>query len=237
MFVVEINGNTPLKRRSRYTQILQPGKQEVIHHLVLSGYGRDKIGMRIYIVDKFGRIFAHFEKVSLFVRLFHGTTAIGTFPVNQLTFRPERLARFTVPPFVCSLIYIALFVKFSENFLNLFFVIFIGRTDEFVIRNIHQVDASFYLPGDFVNILLRRLSGESRFVFYFLTVFIGSGLKKHVISLTTLETRESIGHYSLVCIAYMRFRGCIRDSRRNVKFFLHKILRIRLRKIRKRKVI
>ena len=48
---VEIDGNTPLKRRSRNAEILKPREKEIVHHFVSAGNGINKIRMSVYIID------------------------------------------------------------------------------------------------------------------------------------------------------------------------------------------
>ena len=137
MFIVEIDGNTPFERGARNAKVLKPRQKEIFHHFVFAGDRSYKLGMRVDIFYKSGGVFAHFEEIRLFVRLFNLSAAIGTFAVHKLTFRPERFARRTIPAFVRAFVYIAVFIEFIEDFLNLFFVVFVGRTNEFIVRNVH----------------------------------------------------------------------------------------------------
>ena len=89
MLVVKIHRDPPLKGGSGNAQILQPRQKEIIHHLVLAGYGLNKFRMIIYVLDQPVCILAHFEKISFFPGRLHLPAAIRAFAVHQLGLRPE----------------------------------------------------------------------------------------------------------------------------------------------------
>ena len=71
MLRIEGNRNAPGKGGSGYAQILQARKQEVVHHLVLSGYRLDELWMLVDVCDQAVCVFAHSEEISfLFCRLY-----------------------------------------------------------------------------------------------------------------------------------------------------------------------
>ena len=140
---IEIYRNSPLEGCSGYTQILKSRKEEVVHHLVLTGNRLNELRMCIDMLDQTICIFAHFEEICLFLCRLNRATAVRTFSIYKLRLCEERLARCTVHSFIMSLVNISLVVKFLENLLNLFLMIFICCTDEFVIRCIHQIPDSF----------------------------------------------------------------------------------------------
>ena len=63
-----------------------------------------------------------------------GPDAVGALAVDELGLGKEALAGHAVIALVFALVDIALIVELFEDLLDLFFVIGIGRTDEFVIR-------------------------------------------------------------------------------------------------------
>ena len=81
VFLIEINRDTPFERGSGNAQILQSGKQEIVHHLVFAGYRLDKFRMAVDMVDQALRIFAHSEEICFFLCRFHFSAAVRTFPV------------------------------------------------------------------------------------------------------------------------------------------------------------
>ena len=82
MFWVKINWNTPFERSTGYTQILQTWKQEVVHHLVLTGYWLNKFWVSIDMVNQSLCIFAHFEEICFFFCWCTWTSAVWTFSIN-----------------------------------------------------------------------------------------------------------------------------------------------------------
>ena len=81
VFLIEINRDTPFERGSGNAQILQSGKQEIVHHLVFAGYRLDKFRMAVDMVDQALRIFAHSEEICFFLCRFHFSAAVRTFSV------------------------------------------------------------------------------------------------------------------------------------------------------------
>ena len=87
--LIEIHGDTPLEGASGYAEILQSGKEEVVHHLILPGYGLDEFGVCVYIIYKSVGIFAHTEEVGFFLRSNNGTAALRALSVHYLRVGPE----------------------------------------------------------------------------------------------------------------------------------------------------
>ena len=140
---IEIYRNSPLEGCSGYAQILKSRKKEVVHHFVLTGNRLNELRMCVDMLDQTISILAHFKDICLFLCRLNRATAVRTFSIYKLRLCEERLTRCTVHSFVMSLVNISLIVKFLENLLNLFLMIFICCTDEFVIRCIHQIPDSF----------------------------------------------------------------------------------------------
>ena len=138
-YVLWIKGyrNTPCKRGSGYTQILQTRKKEVVHHLVLTGYRLNKLRMGVDMLDQTVCVFAHLKEISFFLCRLYFTSTVRTFAVYELGFSKERFTRSTVHTFIVSLVNVSFIVHIFENLLNLCFVIFVCGTDKFVIGSIH----------------------------------------------------------------------------------------------------
>ena len=139
MLRIKVDRNAPFEGCSGYTQILQTRQQEVVHHLILSGYRLDKLRMCIDMLDQTVCIFAHLEEISLFLRRLYLTSAVRAFAVYQLGLGPEGLAGSTVQSLIRALVNIALVVQLFEDLLYLLLMILISGTDEFVIGSIHQI--------------------------------------------------------------------------------------------------
>ena len=82
MSFVKVNRYAPLKRTSRYTQILKSWKKEVVDHLVLSGNRLNEIRMSVDILKKSVSILAHLEEVSFFLRWSNLSATVRTLAVN-----------------------------------------------------------------------------------------------------------------------------------------------------------
>ena len=110
MIRIKVHRNSPFEGRSGYTQILQSRKQEVVHHLIFSGYRLNKFRMRIDMLNQAICIFTHFEEICfLFCRLYF-PSAVRTFSVYQLGLCKERLTRCAVHSFIISFVNVSLFI-------------------------------------------------------------------------------------------------------------------------------
>ncbi len=136
MLVIEIHGDAPFERGPGDAQILQTGQQEVVHHLILSGFRLDEFGMGIDILDQAVGIFAHLKEIGFLLRRLHGSAAVRALAVHELGFRKEGFARRAVQSLIIALVDIALLIELPEDLLDLHFVVMIRRADEFVIGSI-----------------------------------------------------------------------------------------------------
>ena len=216
MLVIKVYRNSPFEGCSGYTEILKPRKQEVVHHLILSGYRLNKFRMFIDVFNQSRRIFAHSEEICLLLCPCDRPSAVRALAVHQLGIRPEGLARRTVPSLIMSLVDIALLIELLENLLDLSDVIRICRADEFVVGGIHQIPDPVNLSCHVIYILLRRTSLLLGLVLNLLAVLVRTGLKIYLISLHPAESRNTVRKNDLICITDMGFPGRICNSRRNV---------------------
>ena len=83
-------------------------------------------------------------------------------------------------------------------------MISVRRTNEFIIRCIHQVPDPFDLSRYVVHEFLRSDSRLIRFQFNLLTVLICTCLEEHVISLASLVTRNSVRKDNLIRVSDVR---------------------------------
>ena len=88
--------------------------------------------------------------------------------------------------------------------------------DEFIIRCIHQVPDPFDLSGYVVHEFLRRDPRLIRFQLDLLTMLICTCLEEHVISLTSLVTRDSVRKDDLIRVPDVRLARCVGDRRSDV---------------------
>ena len=119
-----------------------------------------------------------------------------------------------------SLVDISFCVHFLKNFLNLFLMVSICGTDEFVIGSVHQIPDPLDLTGYIVYEFLWCDSGFFCLKFDLLTMFVSSCLEKYIVSFLPLVTCDRICQYDLIGIADVRLTGCIGDRGCNIIFLL-----------------
>ena len=213
MLVVKVNGNSPFEGRPGHTQILKPGQQKIIHHLVFAGCGLNKFRVLVNMLNQPVRILAHTEKVRLFFGRLHFSAAIGTFSVHQLTLRPEGFAGRTIHPLIRSLIDIALVIKAFENLLHLLFMRFVRGADKFVIGDIQHITHSLNYPGNLIHEFFGRNAGLLGLQLNLLAMLIRSRLEKDVVALLSLKPGDAVRQHNLIVIADMRLAGRIGNGR------------------------
>ena len=147
MFRVKVYRDSPFERCSGYAEILKAREKEVVHHFVLTGFRLDEIRVSVDVIDEFVSVFAHFEEVCFFFCGYAWAAAIWAFAVYKLGFCEEGFTWCAVHSFIVSFIDVAFCVHFLEDFLDLFFVVFVCSSDEFVIGCVHQIPDSFDLTG------------------------------------------------------------------------------------------
>ena len=137
MFRVERNLNPPVKRGTRYSQILKPLFYE-LNHFIATRFRLNKI--RIFF-DEFQPlicIFSEFKEVAFLFNLLYRAATIWTCMIfTKFLLSPECFARCTVPTFIFSLVNIAFFISFCKELLYYLFMAFISSTNEVIVRDMH----------------------------------------------------------------------------------------------------
>ena len=220
MLRIEAYRDSPGKGGPGHTEILQSRKQEVVHHLIFSGYRLDKFRMLVDVFDQLRSVLAHLEEVSFLLCRLHLPSAVRAFAVHQLGFGEERFAGCTVETFIVSLVDVSLVVELFEDLLHLLLMVVVGGADEFVIRSIHEIPDSLDFRGHLVYELLGRDACFLRFQFDLLPVFVCSGLEKYIVSLFPFEPGDTVCQHDLIGIADMRLAGCVGNGCGHVEFFL-----------------
>ena len=137
---IEIHRHAPLEGCAAHAQILKSGTQEIIQHFVRPRRRLNEIGMAFDVFDQPRRIFAHAEEIALLAHLFGGTAAIGAkIALLELRGRPEGFALRAVLSFIFRFINVALIIELLEDLLNHLFMAFIGRADEIIVFDVHQL--------------------------------------------------------------------------------------------------
>ena len=232
---VEVYRDAPFERGTGYAEILQTRKQEVVHHLILSGNRLNEFRMLVDMVNQTVSVFAHTEEISLFLGRLHLAATIRTLAVHQLGLGPEGLAGSTVHALVSTFVDIALVIQLLENLLYLLLMVIIGGADEFIIGSVHQIPDPLNLTGHIVHEFLRSNACLLSLQLNLLAVLVGSGLEKYVVALESAETGNGVRQYDLIGVADVGLAGCVGNGRGHVKLFLFHFLPLFLckRKIKK----
>ena len=134
---IEVHWDSPFETGTGNTKILKSRFQEVIYHLIFSGFRLNEFRMFLDVFHETILIFAQFQEISFFFCRLTITTAIRAFAIGQLRWCEEGFTWCTIHSFVMSFVNISLLVQFLEQFLNLYFVVRVCGTDKFIIRSIH----------------------------------------------------------------------------------------------------
>ena len=202
---IEIHGDAPLEARSRHAQILQAGKQKIVHHLIPAGNRLDEFRVGVDIIDELRRILAHPKEIGLLLLGMHLPAANRAPPVfGQLRLRVEGFALRAVQAVVMSLIDISLLIKAAEDFLDLNHVVLIRGADEPVITRPHQVPDAADLRAGSVHKFLRTHTLLDGTLLDLLPVLVGPRLKPDIIAVRTLISCDGVCQNSLVGVADVR---------------------------------
>ena len=201
MLRIEIHRDTPFKGGTGYTEILQTRKQEVVHHLILSGNRLNEFRMLVDMVDQAVSVFTHTEEISLFLGRLHLAAAVRTLAVHQLGLGPEGLAGRTVHTLVSALVDIALVIQLLEDLLYLLFMVIICGADKFIIGGVHQIPDTLNLTGYIVYEFLRSNACLLSLQLDLLTVLVSTGLEEYVVALESSETGDGVRQHDLIGVA------------------------------------
>ena len=221
----EINRNAPCEGTSGDAQILQAGQQEVVHHLVLAGYGLDELGMRVDVLDQAVGILLHPEEIRVFLGLVHLAAADrAVLAVYDLRGSVESLALSAVHSLVIAQINVALLVQLSEDLLDLKLMIRVRCADKAVIRSVYQIPESLDLSGHLIDKFLGSLAGRRGPGLDLLSVLVASRLEMHVVTVGSLISRDTVSQNDLIGVSDMRFAGSVCDRCCDVifSFILHR---------------
>ena len=84
MLRVKTYRNPPGKGGPGHAQILKPGKQEIIHHLILPGNRLDELRVFVNVADQPVRVFAHLKEIRFLLGRLHRPAAVRTLSVHKL---------------------------------------------------------------------------------------------------------------------------------------------------------
>ena len=175
--------------------------------------------MRVDVIDQTVGVLAHFKEIRLFLRFRDRASAVRTFSVDELAFRPEGLAGGAVPAFIRALVDVALIVQLLKDLLDLFLVLRSGCPDEAVVAGAHQIPDSADLAGIPVNKFLGRQPGLGSLDLIFLTMLVGSGLENDIVSFCPFVAGDCIRQDRFIGVSDVRLAGGIGDCGCNIIWF------------------
>ena len=200
---VKVHRHPPGEGGAGDAQILQPGLDEVVHHLVDPGAGLEEVGVFQQVLDLVG-VLGQAEEVGLLLGVLDGPAAVGALAVHQLGLRPEGLAGLAVLAHVLALVDVPVFVHLFEDLLDGGHVVVVGGADEPVVGDVHQLPQVLHplLPGD--DAVHERLGGDAGLlglVLNLLAVLVGAGEEHHVVALEPLVPGHGVGGHGAVGVA------------------------------------
>ena len=223
MLFVKGDGNAPVKRRSGYAQIFQPGTQEIVQHFLLAGNGLYKIRMAFNMLDQPFLIFRETKEIAfLLLCMLHRSAAVRAFSAIQLRFSPKSFARRTVPAFIFAFINISLIVQLLEDLLNGCDVAFIRSPNKAVVGYAQDFPQFLDSRYDPVDVLFRRNSVFLRLPLNLEAVLVGACKKHDVIALKPSVPGLGVGRNRCIRMSDMKIvAGIINRSRNIICGLLH----------------
>ncbi len=198
----KVNRDPPGEGGTGHAQILQAGKEEIVHHLVLAGHRLDEFGVCIDVLDQAVCVFFHPEEISVLLGLVNGISADGASALFlDLGSRVECLALLTVHAAVMPQIDIALVVELFKDLLDLALMIGVRRADKTVVGRAHEVPEPPDLARDLVDELLGALPRASRAGLDLLAVLIRSRHKAHIETVRPFIARDAVRKDDLIAVS------------------------------------
>ena len=212
--------NAPGKGGPGHAQILEAGKKEIVHHLILPGDRLDKLRMLVDVLNELRRVLAHAEEVGLLLSRLHLPAAVRALAVHQLGLREEGLAGRAVEALIVALIDVALVIEFLKNLLHLGLMVLVCGADELVVGGVHQIPDALNLSGDLIHKSLGAHPCGLGLLLDLLAVLVRTRLEKYIISLGPLVPGNAVRENDLIGVADVGFPGGVGDGRRNIVWFL-----------------
>ena len=210
---VKVHGHAPGEARARDAQVLETGVDEVLYHLI-DAAGRLEEGSGEQQLAHPVRVLRQAEEIGFLLGVFHLAPAVGALAVHELALGPEALAGRAVHARVLALVYVAVVVHLLENALDALDVVVVGRPDEAVVRDVHElpeVEDTALALHDIVHELLRRHARGLRLFLYLLAVLVRAREEHHVVAAHPLITRYGVRRDGAVGVPDVQLVGRIID--------------------------
>ena len=222
MLGVEIDRDAPLEAGAGNAEILQTRVDKIVDHLVDAGARQQEVRVDEQIAHAVG-ILGQTEEVSLLLGVHNGAAAVRAAAVDELALGPEALAGGAVLADILALVDVALLVHLLEDLLDGLDMVVIGRADESVIADVHQLPQILDALGALHNVINKLLRGDAGLLglqLDLLAVLIGAGQELDIVALQALVAGHGIGRHSAVGMADMQLIAGVIDRRSDVEFFL-----------------
>ena len=221
---VKVHGDAPLEAGAGDAEVLEAGFDEVVDHLVDAGGGLEEGAGLQELLHGFG-VLGKTEEIGLLLGVMDGAAAVRAAAVNQLALGPEALAGGAVLALVGALVDIPVVVHLAEDALDGRHVVVVGRADEAVIGDVHELpqvqDAAGALD-DLIHEGLGRDAGFLRFLLDLLAMLVRAGEEHHIEAAQPLVAGDGVGGDGAVGVADVKFVRGVVDRRGDEEgFFRH----------------
>ena len=220
MLRIEIYRDPPLEGGAGYAEVLEPGEEEIVHHLIFPGYGLDKVRVAVDMLDQPVGVLAHTEEVGLLLSRLDRASTVGTLAVHQLGLREKGFAGSTVQPFIIAFIDIALIVQLLEDLLHLGLMVCVRGADELIIGGVHQIPDPLDLPGHVIHEGLRRHPGRLRLQLDLLPMLVRTGLETDIKALLSFKAGDTVSQHDLIGVPDVGLAGGVGDRCGDIIGFL-----------------
>ena len=160
------------------------------------------------------------EEVAFLVLQLYFASAVGTFAVHKLAFRPKTFARRAVPTFVTAFVYVAAVQQLLVYFLHRGFVVVVGSADKLVVGDVQYLPQVDDLVVQLVHKLFGRYACRLRTLLHLLSVFVGACKVKHVVAVHALEACDCVATNCGVAMSDVEVAATVVDWGGDVKSFL-----------------
>ena len=219
---IKVHRDAPGEAGARDAQVLKTRLDEVVDHLVDAACRLEEGAALQQLLHGLG-VFRETEEVGLLLGVLDGAAAVGALAVDELGLGPEALAVLAVFAAVLALVDVAVVVHLAEHALDGLDVIIVGRADEAVVGDVHQlpqVKDALLAGDDPVDEFLGRDARSLGLGLDLLAVLVGARQEHDVIAAQALVAGDRVGRHGAVGVADVQLVRGVVDRGRDIKGFL-----------------